>query len=48
MDLARAKQAAIDQWTADPCGPATSHSPGTAEYAEEIVVAGPRFSVQCE
>lgn len=31
------KQAAVDQWTADPCGPGTSSEPGTAPYAEELL-----------
>jgi ubiquinone/menaquinone biosynthesis C-methylase UbiE len=33
-----AKLAAIEQWTADPCGPETTAEPGTAAYAEELVV----------
>ena len=32
-----AKQAAITQWTADPCGPATNAEPGTRPYAEELL-----------
>jgi ubiquinone/menaquinone biosynthesis C-methylase UbiE len=31
------KRAAVDQWTADPCGPETASEPGTAQYAEELL-----------
>jgi ubiquinone/menaquinone biosynthesis C-methylase UbiE len=34
---ADAKAAAIQQWTADPCGPETSQEPGTRAYAEALV-----------
>jgi ubiquinone/menaquinone biosynthesis C-methylase UbiE len=32
-----AKQAAIDQWSADPCGPETESEPGTRPYFEELL-----------
>lgn len=32
-----AKQAAIRQWTADPCGPQVAEEPGTARYIERLV-----------
>src|SRR5215212_3336779 len=32
-----AKQAAIDQWTADPCGPEVSGEPGTREYFQALM-----------
>jgi ubiquinone/menaquinone biosynthesis C-methylase UbiE len=32
-----AKQAAIRQWTTDPCGPETTAAPGTAAYAQELI-----------
>jgi len=38
VDSAAAKSAAIRQWTADPCGPEIRGEPGTAAYAEELVV----------
>jgi ubiquinone/menaquinone biosynthesis C-methylase UbiE len=31
------KQAAIDQWTADPCGPAVDEQPGTRPYFERLI-----------
>jgi ubiquinone/menaquinone biosynthesis C-methylase UbiE len=31
------KQAAIDQWTADPCGPAVPDEPGTRAYFDRLV-----------
>lgn len=38
-NLDAAKQAAIRQWTADPCGPELSAEPGTAPYLEQLVAA---------
>jgi ubiquinone/menaquinone biosynthesis C-methylase UbiE len=35
--LDAAKEAAIRQWTADPCGPQVDAEPGTAAYAEQLV-----------
>ncbi len=35
--LEDAKEAAIRQWTADPCGPEVSAPPGTAEYIEQLI-----------
>lgn len=32
-----AKQAAIRQWTADPCGPSVAEEPGTAAYIEQLI-----------
>lgn len=32
-----AKQAAIRQWTADPCGPEVTEEPGTAAYIEQLI-----------
>jgi ubiquinone/menaquinone biosynthesis C-methylase UbiE len=32
-----AKQAAIRQWTADPCGPDSTAAPGSAAYAQELI-----------
>jgi ubiquinone/menaquinone biosynthesis C-methylase UbiE len=34
---AAAKEAAIRQWSADPCGPKVSAVPGTASYIEQLV-----------
>lgn len=36
-DRAAAKQAAIRQWSADPCGPEVSAAPGTASYIEQLI-----------
>lgn len=36
-DADAAKQAAIRQWTADPCGPKVAAEPGTAAYIEQLV-----------
>jgi ubiquinone/menaquinone biosynthesis C-methylase UbiE len=36
-DRAAAKQAAIRQWSADPCGPEVSAAPGTALHIEQLV-----------
>jgi ubiquinone/menaquinone biosynthesis C-methylase UbiE len=33
-----AKQAAIQQWSADPCGPEVTAAPGTAAYIEQMIV----------
>ena len=38
-DAKNAKEAAIEQWTADPCGPVVELEPGTREYFEELVEA---------
>src|SRR3954470_21404907 len=36
--IAPEKQAAIEQWSADPCGPETGDTiPGTRPYAEELI-----------
>ena len=32
-----AKQAAIRQWSADPCGPEVAETPGTAPYIEQLI-----------
>ncbi len=32
-----AKQAAIDQWTSDPCGPVVEGQPGTRPYFEQLI-----------
>jgi ubiquinone/menaquinone biosynthesis C-methylase UbiE len=37
-DNAAAKAAAVRQWTADPCGPDARNEPGTAPYAEELLI----------
>jgi ubiquinone/menaquinone biosynthesis C-methylase UbiE len=37
-DRAAAKQAAIRQWSADPCGPEVDAEPGTAAYMERLIV----------
>jgi ubiquinone/menaquinone biosynthesis C-methylase UbiE len=36
-DRAAAKQEAIRQWTADPCGPEVTAAPGTAAYIEQLI-----------
>jgi len=36
-DRAAAKQAAIRQWTADPCGPQVGSEPGTKAYIEQLI-----------
>ncbi len=36
-DPKTAKEKAIEQWTADPCGPAVELEPGTREYFERLV-----------
>jgi ubiquinone/menaquinone biosynthesis C-methylase UbiE len=35
--LAQAKHAAIEQWTADPCGPRSVHEPGSRPYLDDLV-----------
>jgi ubiquinone/menaquinone biosynthesis C-methylase UbiE len=37
MSALDAKEAAIRQWTADPCGPQVSAEPGTAAYIEQLI-----------
>jgi ubiquinone/menaquinone biosynthesis C-methylase UbiE len=37
LDAPAAKQAAIRQWTADPCGPEIAAEPGTAPYIEQLL-----------
>jgi SAM-dependent methyltransferase len=32
-----AKQAAVEQWTADPCGPESVHEPGTQPYLDDLL-----------
>src|SRR3954454_19125269 len=32
-----AKQAAIDQWSADPCGPDSASPPGSRAYFEDLL-----------
>jgi ubiquinone/menaquinone biosynthesis C-methylase UbiE len=39
VERSAAKEAAVRQWTADPCGPQISDEPGTASYAEKLVTA---------
>jgi ubiquinone/menaquinone biosynthesis C-methylase UbiE len=38
-DTTAAKQAAVRQWTADPCGPEVTAEPGTAAYIEQLIAS---------
>lgn len=42
--LADPKQAAIDQWTADPCGPAVAGRPGSRTYFEALLDGRARYA----
>lgn len=42
--LADPKQAAIDQWTADPCGPAVAGRPGSRAYFEALLDGRARYA----
>jgi ubiquinone/menaquinone biosynthesis C-methylase UbiE len=43
-DRSLAKSAAIEQWTADPCGPEVAAEPGTATYIEQLVAGRHQYA----
>jgi ubiquinone/menaquinone biosynthesis C-methylase UbiE len=43
-ELAQAKRAAIEQWTADPCGPISGHEPGSRAYFDDLLAGRRRYA----